>query len=110
MLVFNTKEGRLLDVVKSWQFDNEEKNFGSSIEAIVPAGNRLYVAERQSRIHVFELPDLTYVTCIEMCIRDRIQPLQHGVNLKLLQFKYQRNPNVKQKRNSINWIPFLFIL
>ena len=30
LLVFNTKEGRLLDVVKSWQFDNEEKNFGSS--------------------------------------------------------------------------------
>ena len=24
LLVFNTKEGRLLDVVKSWQFDNEE--------------------------------------------------------------------------------------
>ena len=28
LLVFNTKEGRLLDVVKSWQFDNEERISG----------------------------------------------------------------------------------
>ena len=50
--------------MQSWQHDGGEKSFGSQIEAIVPSGNRLYVAERQSRIHVFRLPELSYLTCI----------------------------------------------
>lgn len=64
LLVFSGKESKLLGTLTSWRFNNEEKSFGSSIEAIVPAGGRLYVAERQSRIHVFRLPDLAYITCI----------------------------------------------
>lgn len=64
LLVFSGKECKLLGTLKSWQFNNEEKSFGSPIEAIVPAGERLYVAERQSQIHVFRLPDLAYITCI----------------------------------------------
>lgn len=64
LLVLDLSKGTLLRTVKSWFFHEEEKNFGSSIEAIVPAGNRLYVTERQSRIHVFSLPELDYITCI----------------------------------------------
>lgn len=64
LLLYSQKEGRLLRTLKSWKFNGEEKSFGSPVEAIVPAGDRLYVAERQSRIHVFRLPGLDYVTCI----------------------------------------------
>lgn len=64
LLLFSQEKGEPLGILKSWQFNNEEKSFGSPIEAMVPAGNRLYVAERQSRIHVFRLPELTYITCI----------------------------------------------
>lgn len=56
--------GRPLRTLKSWRFNGEEKTFKSAVEAIVPAGNRLYVAERESRIHVFSLPALEYITCI----------------------------------------------
>lgn len=64
LLLFSLKKDELIGTVKSWQFNNEKKSFGSQIEAIVAAGDRLYVAERQSRIHVFQLPALTYITCI----------------------------------------------
>ena len=64
LLLYSQKAGRLLRTLKSWEFNGEEKGFGSPVEAIVPAGDRLYVAERQSRIHVFRLPGLEYVTCI----------------------------------------------
>lgn len=56
--------GQQIGILQFWQVDGEEKCFESSIEAIVPTEGRLYVAERQSRIHVFRLPDLTYLTCI----------------------------------------------
>ena len=52
MLLFSIKKGERLGTLQSWQHDGGEKSFGSQIEAIVPSGNRLYVAERQSRIHV----------------------------------------------------------
>lgn len=64
LLLFSIKSGKQLGTLQTWQHSGEEKNFGSPIEAIVPAGDRLYVAERQSRIHAFHLPDLTYLTCI----------------------------------------------
>nr|DAE30177.1 MAG TPA: NHL protein [virus sp. ct5rm7] len=64
LLLFSQKENKLLKTLKSWDFNGKELEFGSQIEAIVPAGERLYVAERQSRIHVFSLPDLVYITCI----------------------------------------------
>ena len=64
LLVFSQKKGELLGTLKAWQFNNEEKSFTSPIDAIIAAGNRLYVAERQSCIHVFQLPDLSYLTCI----------------------------------------------
>ena len=64
LLLFSIKKGKRLGTLQSWQHDSGEKSFGSQIEAIVPSGNRLYVAERQSRIHVFRLPELSYLTCI----------------------------------------------
>lgn len=64
LLLFSLQEDKLLQTLKSWDFNGKELGFGSQIEAIVPAGERLYVAERGSRIHVFSLPDLAYITCI----------------------------------------------
>mgnify|MGYP001034071801 FL=1 len=64
LLVYSIGQGKLLNTLKSWQIAGEEKSFGSRIEAIVPAGDRLYVTERDSRIHVFSLPELAYLTCI----------------------------------------------
>ncbi len=64
LLTYSIKDNKLLGTLQSWQFGDKELDFESPIEAIVPAGNRLYVAERQSRIHVFHLPQLTYLTCI----------------------------------------------
>lgn len=64
LLVLSIKKGTLLRTVKTWQFNSVEKSFESAIEAVVPSGDRLYVAERQSRIHVFRLPELDYITCI----------------------------------------------
>ena len=61
LLLFSIKKGERLGTLQSWQHDGGEKSFGSQIEAIVPSGNRLYVAERQSRIHVFRLPELSYL-------------------------------------------------
>lgn len=64
LLLLSQKENKLLKTLQVWKFNGKELKFGSQIEAIVPAGERLYVAERQSRIHVFKLPDLSYITCI----------------------------------------------
>lgn len=64
LILFSQKEDKVLKTLRSWTFNDEEQRFGSWIEAIVPAGERLYVAERESRIHVFSLPDLAYITCI----------------------------------------------
>lgn len=64
LMLFSQKENKLLKTLKTWNFNGKRLQFESSIEAIVPAGERLYVAERQSRIHVFSLPYLTYITCI----------------------------------------------
>ena len=64
LMIFNAESGEAVNTIKSWTFNNAELGFTSQIEAIVPAGNRLYVSERQSLIHVFELPGMNYVACI----------------------------------------------
>ena len=64
LLLFDDNKGKLLRTVKSWAIGNKTEAFGSQIEAIIPSGDRLYVAERQSLIHVFRLPDMAYVTCM----------------------------------------------
>lgn len=64
LILLSQKEDKLLENLKSWRFNGKRLSFDSPIEAIVPVGERLYVAERESRIHVFALPDLAYITCI----------------------------------------------
>lgn len=64
LIVFDKKNNKPLKTVTSWTVNGAEKTFISNIEAIVPNANRLYVAERQSCIHVFGLPGLDYITCI----------------------------------------------
>lgn len=64
LILFSKKSNKPFRTVKTWTFNQQEKSFGSPIEAIVPTADRLYVAERQSRIHVFSLPDMDYVSCI----------------------------------------------
>ena len=64
LLLIDLRTNQVMRTLRTWDFNGQEKSFGSQIEAIVPAGNRLYVAERQSRIHVFELPGLDYISCI----------------------------------------------
>lgn len=64
LLLVNGKTGQVIRSLKSWTFKGQDKTFRSRIEAIVPAGNRLYVTERESRIHVFSLPELNYLSCI----------------------------------------------
>ena len=66
VFLFSMKSGRTIKNLKTWIFKGEEKSFnsGSSIDAIVPTGNRLYVVERQSLIHVFSMPSLEYISCI----------------------------------------------
>ncbi|MDE7450701.1 MAG: quinoprotein amine dehydrogenase, partial [Alistipes sp.] len=64
LILYSKKNKRTLSTIKTWTFNNAEKKFGSLIEAIVPTNDRLYVAERNSRVHVFLLPDMQYYTCI----------------------------------------------
>lgn len=64
LIVFDKKTNAPLRTIKNWKFNGQDKSFGSWIEAIVPTADRLYVSERQSRIHVFTLPDLEYLSCI----------------------------------------------
>lgn len=64
LTVFSQKENKALTTLRTWEFGGKEWKFGSNIESIVPASNRLYVTERQSYIHVFQLPELSYITSI----------------------------------------------
>ncbi len=64
LILFSKKDKRPLTTIKTWQFNDAEKNFTSSINAIVVTDDRLYVAEQESRIHVFSLPDMEYYSCI----------------------------------------------
>ncbi len=64
VIVFDKAKSRPLSVISDWEVNGQTKGFGSIIYAIVATNERLYVAERESRIHVFGLPDLNYITCI----------------------------------------------
>ncbi|WP_302257216.1 quinoprotein amine dehydrogenase [uncultured Alistipes sp.] len=64
LLLFDTQREKVLRTLDSWDFNGEQKHFDSRIEAIVPTAGRLYVAERESRIHCFTLPALEYAGCI----------------------------------------------
>lgn len=64
VILFDKEKKSPISVVSEWTVNGGTKGFGSRIEAIVPAGERLYVVEQASRIHVFGLPELNYITCI----------------------------------------------
>lgn len=64
LIVFDKKNNRPHRIIDAWTVAGQEKKFGSLIEAMALTEERLYVAERQSLIHVFSLPDLEYVSCI----------------------------------------------
>lgn len=64
LIAYDMKNGRNICNISSWQMNGEEKKFNSAIEGITVSGNHLYVTERESRIHVFSLPDLKYISCI----------------------------------------------
>lgn len=64
LLLLDTRRHEVLQMLASWDFNSERKSFGSQIDAVVPTADRLYVVERQSRIHSFTLPALEYAGCI----------------------------------------------
>lgn len=64
IVLMDAKSYEVIHILRSWNLGGVKKTFGSQIEAIVPTGNRLYVVERQSRIHAFDLPSLNYISCI----------------------------------------------
>lgn len=64
LILLNKKTNKPLKTIKTWTVKGAEKNFTSKINAIVPTADRLYVAEQQSLIHVFSLPNLEYLSCI----------------------------------------------
>ncbi len=64
LILYSKKAKRPLGTINAWTVNNTEKKFTSPINAIVATNNRLYVAERQSLIHVFSLPDMKYFSCI----------------------------------------------
>ena len=64
LILYSKKDKRPLGTINAWTVNNTEKKFTSPINAIVATNNRLYVAERQSLIHVFSLPDMKYFSCI----------------------------------------------
>ncbi|MDE7077192.1 MAG: quinoprotein amine dehydrogenase [Alistipes sp.] len=64
MILYSKKAKRPLTTIKTWTFNDAEKNFTSNINAIVVTDDRLYVAEQQSLIHVFSLPGMEYYSCI----------------------------------------------
>lgn len=64
LIAFSKEKRSPIAVIDGWAVNGQAKGFTSRIEAIVPAGERLYVVEQASRIHVFGLPELDYITCI----------------------------------------------
>ena len=64
LILFSKKDSRPFRTIKTWKVNGQEKTFTSKINAIVVADDRLYVAEQQSLIHVFSLPDFEYLSCI----------------------------------------------
>lgn len=64
LILYSKKEKKPLRTISKWTINNTEKNFVSTINAIVPTADRLYITEITSFIHVFSLPDMEYLTCI----------------------------------------------
>lgn len=66
LIVFDTEKGKILKTLSAWKFKGTDvqKKFDDNIEAIVPAGDRLYVTDKASRIYCFALPSFECIGCI----------------------------------------------
>ncbi|WP_300726065.1 quinoprotein amine dehydrogenase [uncultured Rikenella sp.] len=64
LILYDLKNNRPFRTLASWTANGKEQKFTSNIDAIVVTDTRLYVNERQSYIHVFDLPDLNYIVSI----------------------------------------------
>lgn len=64
LILYSKKAKQPLKTISTWTVNGAEKNFTSKINAIVATDKRLYVAEQESLIHVFSLPDMEYFSCI----------------------------------------------
>ncbi len=66
LILFDKKNKRPFKTIQKWTVNGAEKSFAdnSPIYAIAPTADRVYVSEKSSRIHVFSLPEMDYLTCI----------------------------------------------
>ena len=64
LILYSKKAKKPLKTISTWTVNDTEKNFMSKINAIVATDDLLYVAEQQSLIHVFSLPDMEPFSCI----------------------------------------------
>lgn len=63
LILFDLKTHKPFRTLSSWTIKGgATKKFSNNIEAIVFTDERVYVEDRGSYIHVFDLPDLNYVT------------------------------------------------
>ena len=63
--LYDKKKKQHLVSLRSWKYGNTDQKFQSPIEAIgVSPANRLYVLSRETRIDVFALEDLNFITRI----------------------------------------------
>ena len=63
--LYDKKKKQHLISLRSWKYGNTDQKFQSPIEAIgVSPANRLYVLSRETRIDVFALEDLNFITRI----------------------------------------------
>lgn len=64
LILYSKKAKKPLRTISTWTVNEAAKNFTSKINAIVVTDDLLYVAEQQSLIHVFSLPDMEPFSCI----------------------------------------------
>ena len=62
--LYDRNKNRHLASLKSWQYKEAEQKFPDKIEAIGISGNRLYLANISSRIDVFDVRTLEFITRI----------------------------------------------
>jgi hypothetical protein len=64
IILFDKKRNTPLGILREWTDNGQTRTFQSRIDAMAMTDERLYAAGTDSRIHVFALPDLEYITCV----------------------------------------------
>lgn len=62
--LYDRKKNRHLASLKSWKYKEADQKFNDKIEAIAVSGDRLYLANKGSRIDVFDVNTLAFITRI----------------------------------------------